>query len=251
MRWVRLLWPVLLAMVQALFAAGTAVYAATWDLQPLEYQIAALGAVGFGLVNVAAVVHGRYELQQAKLESSSRDALQTALSKIQGVLRGSSPHIGLHAYQASWGIVGLRPRFLQRRIARLRVEERKPRSRMVWLKAKGVVGRCWQREVKVVHMDFFNTHAHLRGCDEETWKKQSEAIRMGLTHDEWVDMQAYDLIMAYPIQESSRWGKAKYRGCVSIDASDPELAKKLLASAELHKILANAANAIATDIKGA
>jgi hypothetical protein len=122
------------------------------------------------------------------------------------------------------------------RIARVRLSNWPPRCTIEWSEGKGVVGECWRSGHR--QAQFVRSESTLVGCSEAEWAQAHEAVRMGLSYEEWLTTCRYAAIMAYPLQLSD-----KYAGCVSLDTTQDEVAQKIL-SQDVWSLLGDAAVAI-------
>jgi hypothetical protein len=103
---------------------------------------------------------------------------------------------------------------VQARAVKVKMSEYPPSTGITWTKGKGVIGRCWAKQI-LVGKDLRATYARYRVTSRGDWDRLGPAVRFGLTYDEFVNTREHaGTVLAAPVREPG----GAYLGCVSLDA---------------------------------
>lgn len=105
-------------------------------------------------------------------------------------------------------------------VTRARIAEHRS-SGVVWVKGKGTVGLCWQRNQNVFS-DLTDLHAG-RALNQHA---PDELAMAGLTAEEFERTDRYWTVLALPLRSED----AEFIGCVAIDCSEPKSFDPLLSA---------------------
>ncbi|NHC14188.1 hypothetical protein [Motilibacter deserti] len=139
-------------------------------------------------------------------------------------------------------LVGAGRRERLRRVHRLRPRHRLGASGIDWRPGVGVVGSCVAMR-QVVAQDLDAVYRALLPCTREEWETLvPEAVRQGLTYDEFVDVRdKYAVVVATPVVDDSS-PVPRVVGCLSLDG--PAGSFESLTSPEVLAVLDSAAQAL-------
>ncbi|MCW2961973.1 MAG: uncharacterized protein JWM90_2360 [Thermoleophilia bacterium] len=187
-----------------------------------------MGAVFLLVVNLVAVEIFWREIVGA-IRRRRDDVEEVVHAALNAIIRDAGitwDTAGLHVFvvrrigprQAvvKWGWKGLGrvgDRYLKR-VATFRHADVLPSSGVVWTKAKGVVGVCWERN-GVYGRDVATDFGDPKEWTRETWGDEPLEERDGLDWDDFrrVSRREYGGVLAFPIQGEHD----RFVGCVSLD----------------------------------
>lgn len=110
-----------------------------------------------------------------------------------------------------------------RRVHRVRASRRPVSSDVAWRPGKGVIGAC-VTQGEVVAVDLAQMSADLGQPSAQEWRQVPDDLRMGLEHDEYLDLRdKYAVVVASPIIDD-RGPRSRVVGCLALDGPDGRLA---------------------------
>lgn len=241
--WGRIFLPAFIAVA----TVGATLYAETQIAGFSSYakavQFAKITAGVLGLFSPLLAAWNAWLAHREKLEKDAYAGLLATLAKIVDETKVAATDVGLHAYLVRRPFPWINTAY-QRRIARVRLSDFPPPSTVVWLRGKGYVGSCWQRDL---WQDFerAKVYAPYLPCTSDAeWQRVPEELRFGMSYAEWA-RSAYDLVRVYPIHAKRKiFSGYRYIGCVSLDTVSQASVSALL-SPKVRELLASAAKFIA------
>ena len=109
-----------------------------------------------------------------------------------------------------------------RRVHRVRASRRPVSSDVAWRPGKGVIGAC-VTQGEVVAVDLAQMSADLGQPSAEEWRQVPDDLRMGLDHDEYLDVRdKYAVVVASPIIDDSGH-RSRVVGCLALDGPEGRL----------------------------
>ena len=178
--------------------------AMVWENPPEQLVIGCFLTIAFvGAIEpfVARIRDKRKRLADEQLERI-RQVMLMALSDISDIASLGCQDLGVHLFVPKHRFPrGLREPTLER-LLRVRLSSVPVPSEVNWIRGKGIVGSCWLQE-RDVGMDLHGLHSLHYGCDEAHWAKVPEAVRMGMTYQDFQRTQGkHGWVLATPITRS-------------------------------------------------
>jgi hypothetical protein len=200
------------------------------------------------LVSAEALLATSRQLLRTVVRERYRDFNRYARAAIaaayfQLVIDGLPPDaLGLHVYLVRRRSV---PPFNEHliRAAKVRLGGSPPNSGIVWVKGKGVIGRCWAEKAAVL-MDADTAYGPYRDAGGRPWEEALDDVRLNLTAQDFRTIgDRYSAVAAVPILDS----RGEVKGCVVADVLAGAVGKVLLEESSV-RVLADAAAAIGAQL---
>lgn len=205
-----------LAAAVVLVAATLAITlhgADVWDLADGWVIAAAVAAALAGLAEpVMATVEDRSLVQRLQRTRDVELALRGALVTVMHLFGLECDRIGVNAFVVRTHRVRRWLPDALVRVARFRITDSPPPSRVAWTKGKGVIGECWATG-RDIGRDLGHDFADFLDAGEAVWLAVPDDVRLGMSYEELQATRQHGAVVATPVLDDG----LRVRGVVSID----------------------------------